>query len=868
MKAIHLQTEYLTEPLGLGITSPRFYWNCEGGMTQTAWQIIAKRNGETVWDSGKVASGSMTHIQYKGKPLCSRDRIVWSVLLWDENEQPGDWAESWFELGLLEPGDWKGAWITGDYKPKKNVRYPLDCFRKTFITEKNVAKARLYITACGLYEAALNGKRIGAYRLAPGCTDYRKRLQYQTYDVTDLLAKENTFTVQLADGWYRGSIGCYGMTNVFGRESKFLCQLEITYADGKRDILTSGDGWEWSNDGPGRFADLKDGEIYDAGREPSYRGRAKVTAAPRNIVPTASDNVFPTEHERFTARLIVTPSGQRVLDFGQNIAGFVAFHVKGKKGQRIRLRMGEILDENGEFTQSNMQAAKPVKEVGKLGQVFLVTGMGEKLPGEKQPTPKQEIVFTCSGGNDCYKTEFAVFGFRYALIETEVDFEPSQFEAIAVYSDLEQTGNFCCSNEKVNQLFGNTVWSMKGNFLDVPTDCPTRERLGWTGDAQVFFDTGAYLMNTAPFFRKWLRDVRDGQTKDGKLSAVVPYNGLSLMYDNTGSSVGWADAVVLVPYRYWKRYGDLSVLRENYETMRAYAMFMIRNTGHKDKKAAKANPYNKYVYEKGFHLGEWLEPEEFQEKIAAGHKILHTEEATAYLHCTMACMAEISHALGKKEDETLFLEYAEGAVSAYDYIFLQKGTIDTDRQAKLVRPLALGLLSGEKKKRVQKRLKQAVEERNYRIGTGFLSTPFILPVLTEAGDTQTAYRMLENEQAPGWLAEVDAGATTIWEDWEGKVSHNHYSPGAVCQWLFETAAGIRQEGENHFRIVPIPGGTLTFVRASYQSLYGMVESKWEKTSEGVSFTIVIPPNTTADILLPNGGTDTVRSGSYRYKVSQ
>lgn len=868
MRAIRLQTEYLTRPLGLGITKPRFYWNCEGGAVQTAYQIIARRSGEKVWDSGKVASASMTHICYGGKPLQSRDRIDWQVRLWDENDHPGEWSGSWFEMGLLKKEDWSAKWMTGDYRPRKNVRYPVDYFQKTFPVKGTVARARLYITACGLYKTRLNGRRVGKYCLTPGCTDYRKRLQYQTYDVTDFLAAHNTLEIRLADGWYRGSVGCYGMTNVFGRESKIFCQMEIIYADGSRNTIISDDGWSWSNDGPCRFADLKDGEIYDAGRKPSYRGSARLTKAPEDMILAAADNVCPTEQEHFPAKLIITPAGKKVLDFGQNLAGFLSFTVHGEKGQQIKLRLGEMLDEKGEFTQKNIQSVKPVREVGKLGEVFLAVGMGGKLPGEKQMTPKQEILFTCSGGIDHYKTAFAVAGFRYALIETEIEVDPQAFEAIAVYSDMEQTGSFRCSNGKVNQLFHNTLWSMKGNFLDVPTDCPTRERLGWTGDAQIFFETGAYLMNTAPFFRKWLRDVKDGQKKDGSLSAVVPYNGLSLMYDNTGASVGWADAVVLVPYRYWKRYGDRRILRENYQTMRKLAMFMIQNTGHKNKKAARANPYNKYVYEKGFHLGEWLEPEEFQEKITAGHRALHTEEATAYLHYTMSCMAEIARELQQQEDEKLFAEYADGAVKAYDYLFLKSATIDTDRQAKLVRPLALGLLSGAKKSNVEKRLKQAVERGAYCVGTGFLSTPFILPVLTGAGYTETAYKMLENEQAPGWLAEINAGATTIWEEWEGRVSRNHYSPGAVCQWLFETVAGIRPDGENHFKIAPVPGGTLTYAEAGYQSIYGKIESRWTRTEDGVRYTITVPANTTAEVIFPDGDRCVIAAGCHEFERKQ
>jgi len=860
MKAVHLRTEYLENPIGLGISEPRFYWQCESGIKQTAYQIIAKVGEEAVWDSGKVESSSMTHIPYEGRELKSRERVHWSVKLWDENGEGGEISSAWFELGLLQETDWTAKWISGNYKPRKNTRWPVDHFRKSFAAKKQVAKARLYITACGLYEANINGQRVGDFILAPGCTDYRKRLQYQTYDVTKLLAESNTIEVMLADGWYRGSIGCFGKTNVFGRKTKLMCQLEITYADGSNETVISDDSWDWCNDGPIRFADLKDGENYNANMAPGFGGKAIVVS--EKMLPVASDNVFPKEQEVFTAKLLTTPSGRKVLDFGQNIAGYVAFRIHGKPGQVVHLTCGEILDEDGEFTQKNMVAKKPVAEYGQMTEIMLMTGNESKVKGEMQPTPRQEIWFTCSGKEDCYKSRFTVFGFRYALIETDAAFDPADFKAIAVYSDLEQTGRFECSDAKINQLYSNCLWSMKGNFLDVPTDCPTRERLGWTGDAQIFFDAGAYMMNTAPFFRKWLRDVQDGQFKNGKLSAVIPYNGLSMLYDNTGASVGWGDCAVLLPYRYWKRFGDRRALEENYGVMRGYALFMIKNCGHKDKKTAKANPYNKYTYEKGMHLGEWLEPEEFQDKIAAGHNALHTEECTAYLHYTMTHMAEAAEALGELQDAALFREYAEGARKAYNHLFLQNGTPDTDRQAKLIRPLAFGIAEGETKTAVENRLAQAVENRNYRIGTGFLSTPFVLKTLTEMGRADLAYKMLENEQQPGWLFEINQGATTIWETWEGNVSHNHYSPGAVSQWLFDTVCGIRPNGENKFILAPIPGGTLTHAKASYHSLYGKVECGWEKTESGTNYTVSVPANTTMELVLTSGEHRIYSFGTY------
>ena len=317
MKAVHLRTEYLSEPLGLGSAQPRFYWNCEGGIKQTAYQIVCKRGKEPIWDSGKVDSSSMTHIRYAGKPLRSRDLVAWSVQLWDENDAVGDIAESSFELGLLDASEWKAKWISGDYKPKTDRRYPADCFKKEFYAKSEIFKARLYATARGVYDVTINGHRVENFILAPGITDYRKRIQVQTYDVTDLLKGQNTVELRLGDGWFRGSTAAYGVTNVYGTQTSVLAQLEITYADGRTETIGTDKTWAWSNDGPIRFNDLKDGEVYNAAMQPSYRGQAIEVPAPKGVLLCASDNVPVKEHERFTPTLL--PGN--VLDFGQNIAG-------------------------------------------------------------------------------------------------------------------------------------------------------------------------------------------------------------------------------------------------------------------------------------------------------------------------------------------------------------------------------------------------------------------------------------------------------------------------------------------------------------------------------------------------------------------
>lgn len=846
MKATHLQVEYLTEPLGLGNPKPRIYWNCEGGIRQTAYQIICKRGNEIVWDSGKVTSSSMTHIRYAGQPLRSRDAVTWNVRLWDENGEPGEVSESYFELGLLSESDWTGKWISGDYKPDPKRRYPVDCFKKEFAA-KDVVKARLYAAARGVYDVTVNGRRIEDFILAPGSTDYRKRIQVQTYDVTEFIKDHNTVELRLGDGWFRGSVAAYGVTNVFGTQTSVLAQLELTHADGTVETITTDENWAWSNDGPIRFADLKDGEVYNATMQSSYGGKARGMTAPKGVTLCASDNVAVMEHERFTPSLL--PGN--VLDFGQNIAGYLSFRIKGKKGQRIRIVCTELYDEKEQTVVRTAVETKPATGWTQLKLIRKL--MTQKVSGASVETPLQEILFTCSGGEDTYKTSFAVFGFRYAQIIGDVEIDPADFTAIAVYSDLEQTGDFICSDERVNQLVKNTRWSMKGNFLDVPTDCPTRERLGWTGDAQVFFHTGAYFMNTAPFFRKWLLDMEDGQYKNGLIPAVLPYNGVEMMYKATGSSVGWADAIYLVPYRYYERFGDKELLCSCWPMMKKYADYLLKNRekdGH---------------YEKGVHLGEWLEPLEFRDKVY-GAKAKYPEECTAYLYLTMSTMAEIASLLGEACEE-----YQKAAGEAKE-VYAKYAELDTDRQAKLVRPLALGLLDGEEKKKAQARLVKAVERFNYRVGTGFLSTPFLLGELTKAGANENAYQVLLNPEKPGWLYEVEQGATTVWETWEGYAgkgdsgSLNHYSPGAVCQWLFDTCAGIRVEGENHFVITPVPGGTLTHAEASYQSLYGEVKSRWEKNESGIQYSITIPSNCTAEIRLADGRTENVTAGKFQFAV--
>ena len=843
MKAIRLRTEYLENPLGIDMQHPRLMWNGEGGIKQTAYQIVTES-----WDSGKVESSSM-RAEYP-KDLRDRERVNWRICLWDENGEPGDWSEAFFEMGI---SSWQAKWITGNYTVNKKERYPVDCFRKRFAAEKPVKNARLYITACGLYEARLGGRRVGDFVMAPGYTDYRRRVQYQTYDVTAMLQPgENELTVQLADGWYRGSCGANGIVNQYGTETRLLSQLEIGYEDGTTQTICSDETWDWSNDGPIRFADNKDGEMVEAFRTPLYRDKAKLTK--HKVTPTASDNVPVREHEPFKPTLITTPSGKTVLDFGQNIQGYVSFALSAHAGQRIFLRFGELIDRDGEFTQKNIQLANRGKT-----------------------TPLQQVEYFCAEGWNEYKTTFAVFGFQYVLVETDVPFRPEDFTAHAVYSDLERTGWFRSSGELLNRLFDATVWSAKGNHLDIPSDCPARERHGWTGDAQLFFTTAAYLFNFAPFARKYLRDVYDWQKRDGRLPHIAPEGGSDFYMWTMNGSVGWSDVGVLIPWRYAGIFGDESILREHYAGMAKYARFMERRVGKTtpvfSERIKLSKEAQRYLVNMGQSYGEWAEPVD----VGGGFRWQdfvnpHPEVSTAYTAYIMRLMEEIAERLGHSEDAKEFGRYAEGCKKAYrELVSAGPYTLDTDRQAQLVRPLYMELLDGEQTEFAKKRLIRALEHYGWRLGTGFLSTPLILYVLASY-DLDAAYRLLENEEIPGWLSMPKQGATTIWESWEGPNSQegvaslNHYSKGAVVEWLFSTMCGIRVAGENRFTVAPRPGGSFTFAEARYNSVYGMVESRWEKQDGVTVFTITVPANSTAEVLLPDGSRREQGPGTQEYRL--
>ena len=851
MKAIRIQTEYLDDPIGIANPRPRLFWNAEGEGFQQAVRLVYSVNGGKLIIMEKKTSSM--HVDFP-RELSSRDHVDFTLVLQDEEGHWGEESQTHsFEIGLLSPLDWKASWISGDYSPNKKDRYPVDGFQKVFVS-KPVKKARLYITALGLYEASINGNKVGDRVLMPGSTDYRKRVAHQVYDVTSLLKEgENRLNLLLADGWYRGSIGAKGRRCIFGKQTKLLAQLEILNDDGTKNLIVSDGGFSWSNDGPIRFADLKDGEIVDARKTYSYSGKARVVKAKANVVPS---NQLPlTENESFLATEVIQKApNKKIFCFKQNLAGYISFEVDAKAGQRIDIRMGEMLDDEGEVTLKNVQCIHKGKR-----------------------TPLQEIHYICKDGHNVYKTKFYFGGFRYVEVVGEPDVRKENLHQIAIYSHFEETSHFECNNPLINTFYRNSLWSLKSNSIDVPTDCPTRERMGWTGDSQVFFNTASYLVDYAPFAAKHLDDVFDRQWRSGRLPQIAPFNAEDWYMFVMNGSVGWADVGILMPYYAYLKYGDERFLKRYYAGMARYAKFMMRRQGKWGGVYAKPmhlkHRYAKYAVNCGQSYGEWAEPADVKSFVWTDFASPHPEVSTAYTAWVLSIFLKVSDILGQPHDD--FYEKvkmrSEGAKIAYQALRKTKAySLDTDRQAELVRPLYMDLLTQEQTEYAKKRLIEALDHYKWRLGTGFLSTPFILDVLSSI-DPEYAYRLLENEECPGWLFMAKNDTGTIWEGWEGPKSEagiaslNHYSKGALVEWLMRGMCGIHVDGENHFLLTPIVGGKETQASASYSSVYGKVSLSFKVTKEGTSFLLNIPCNTTADFVF-GGVTKHLEPGHYEFTI--
>ncbi len=872
-----LTSNYLNNPLGIGLHPPFFSWKLvsevpENKQTAYRLQVTEDEDFSTVlWDTDWVPMDESVHIEYHGPQLEGMTRYYWRVKVKDQNQEDGDWSEiAHFETGLRHE-DWQAKWIEPEDEVDPKAYKPAPFLRRDFSITGEIAQARLYVTAHGLYEAYLNGKRVGDQVFTPGNTDVVNRLQYQAYDVTKLLNEgENCMGVMLGDGWYRGAINVASLRNAHGEKVALLSQLRIIYSDGTTQLFTSDENWKTST-GPIVKSDPKKGEIYDARLEMAGWNEVGFDDAQWrkvNVAEFGYDNLIPSESvpvrkkEVFKPeRVFTTPAGEKVIDFGQNLAGIVRMRVKGQQGARVKLTHSEVLDKDGNFALDYFGTAVG----GSFSQVdeYILKG----------------------GAEEVYEPRFTVHGFRYVRVEGyPSEINPEGFTAIAIYSDMEETGFFECSNEKLNQLFSNIKWSMKGNFLDIPTDCPTRERAGWTGDAQIFVHTGSLLMNDVTFYSKWIKDVSSQQYPDGKIRNVVPDKPLDSTskiesaFNLPPGSSGWGDAVVIIPWTLYEMFGNKTLLEEEYESMKRWVEYERKNAEkmHWTKwinpsnwfKTEK-NAHQKYIWDTNFQLGEWLEPDILLKDVwktifrnlLLGDPIV----ATAYFEVSTRLLSKAAGVLGKQADQAKYHQLADKIRDAYIKEFIKPDgtvTIYTDRQAPYVRSLAFDLYTEDLRSKLEEQLIQRVEEKDRHLFTGFLSTPFLLPVLSQAGELELAYEVLLQEDNPSWLYAINQGATTIWEDWEGiseegvpTASQNHYSKGAVASWFFEYICGIQLDPEvpayKHFYLRPEPGGGLTSARAVYRSIYGEIVSEWKIEDDMTTYRFTVPANTSASLRLLN-----------------
>ena len=835
----NLLCEHSTNPIGLDVLKPRFSWQLESAkrnVLQSAYEIRVGSSEAVeknlLWRSGKIESAQSLYVPYQGPDVQSGTRYYWQVRVWDKTGKASAWSKpAFWEMGLLQPSDWKAKWIEVGYT-EDSVMRPSPYLRKTFEAAKKVRSARLYITSHGLYEAFLNGKRVGDAYLTPGWTSYNKRLQYQVYDVTNLLQQGvNTIGAMLGSGWYRGSLAWERNFNIYGKSLALFAQLNITYADGSSDMVTTNDSWK-SNTGAIAYSEIYHGEIQDARSEKNEWATAKYNDAdwkgvvvkeyPINIlVGTYNEPI--RKHETFKpVKILTTPKGEKVIDFGQNLVGWVQLSVKGEAGDSIKIFHAEVLDKAGNFYTDNLRAAKQ-------RNIYVLKGNGEEN----------------------FEPHFTFQGFRYIKVEGfPGELKPENFTAVALYSDMQPTGSFSSSHPLINQLQHNIQWGQKGNFLDVPTDCPQRdERLGWTGDAQVFFRTASYNMDVKNFFAKWLKDVAADQRPDGAVPHVIP----NVLNENSAGSAGWADVSVIIPWNMYLAYGDTAVLQNQYESMKNWIGFMQKNSTDN-------------LWNKGFHFGDWLfyRPNDDNDgRAAVTDKYLISQ---CFFANSTQLLIDAAKVLGKTEDVASYSNLLKNIKEAFlkEYV-TPSGRLVSSTQTAYVLALQFDMLPENLRQQAAKRLAENVASYNNHLTTGFLGTPYLCHVLSRFGYTDVAYKLLLQETYPSWLYPVKMGATTIWERWDGQKpdstfqtpgmnSFNHYAYGAIGDWMYRVVTGIdtyeEAPGYKKIKIQPHLGSGLSEAAADYNTGYGLVKSHWKTEGKQLKMEVEIPANTTATVYVP------------------
>lgn len=851
-----LRCEYKKDPIGIDIINPRLSWKISSQLKatlQTAYEIRAGESIESLnkpdrllWNTGKVISDRSIHIPYSGPELSSRQRIYWQVRIWDNKGHSSAWSQpAYWEMGLLSETKWTAQWIESLVEENKAESNPCPMLRKEFKVNRGIRSARLYISALGLYEIELNGNKVGDQVFTPGWTSYDHRLQYQTYDVTNRLKSgTNALGAILGDGWYRGYLGFSGQRNIYGNSLALLLQIHIQYEDGSSEMINTDGSWR-SSTGPILMSDIYNGESYDARLEkdgwsqPGYDDSdwlgVRILDHPKNILVAPEGPPVRQIEELRIQKIFQTPAGEKVADFGQNMVGRVRLKVRGPAGTIVTLKHAEVLDSEGNLYTDNLRAAR------------------------------QLVTYTLRGqGQEIYEPHFTFQGFRYVAVEGfPGELTTDSLTGIVIHSDFPIAGDFNCSDPMINQLQHNIIWGLKGNFLDIPTDCPQRdERLGWTGDAQVFARTACFNAEAAAFYTKWLKDLSADQQDDGAVPHVIPNALTHKEGRGFSASAGWADAAVIVPWTVYLCYGDMRILQQQYPSMKGWVDYM-------EKKAGAS-----YFWNTDFTFGDWLafSTDRSDYPGAATDKNLISQAYFAYSTFLLSKAAAI---LGFKQDAEYYTDLWKKIRKVFlDEFVTPNARISSHTQTAYSLALGFDLLPDSIKKRAAERMANDVNLFKH-ITTGFLGAPLICPVLSDHGYLDVAYMLLNRKKYPSWLYPITKGATTIWERWDGikpdgsfqdpgMNSFNHYAYGAIGEWLYRVVAGIEIDpeypGYKHILIQPHPGGGLNHASARTSSMYGLILSEWEKTEGAFRLTVTIPPNTHGTVYLPEAKKDTVLEG--------
>lgn len=839
--------EYRRNPLGIDIAKPRLSWvvrSEQRGERQTAYRILVASAPELLaedrgdlWDTGKVVSDRTHQVEYAGLPLRSRMNGYWKVQAWDGQDKCTAWSEAGrWTMGLLKEEDWQAEWIGIDSGPGDDAsiaegtvpapRY----FRKDFTIPGPVKSAFLHVTSLGVYEVRLNGNRVGDQLLAPEWTNYRKRVQYQTYEVTELLSSgPNAIGAILGNGWSCGLWQFWPpQLQTYSDQPYLLLQLEIETEDGQRHMIASDGSWKGTASGPIRYSGIYEGETYDALKEfPGWdatffddrRWRAVRTHAPTigRLVWQRSEPIRVTR-EIIPVAISEPSPGVYVFDLGQNMVGWCRLNVRHDAGATIVMKHNEMLNPDGTVYMDNLHA-------GHLGK------------GDRQV-----IRYTCKGaGEEVYEPHFTYMGFRYVEV-TGLKAAPSLelLTGQVFHTAFEDTGTFLCSNPLINRLIDNIQWSQRGNMMGIPTDCPQRdERCGYTGDAQFFMPTAIYNMDMAAFLNKWLVDLcQDSQHESGYFCDHAPY------YGRGGSNVGWQDAGIIVPYIAYRTYGDTRMLLEHYEAMKRFLRYLdeTSNSDHTRGPDCVGN-------------GDWLH---------LGGGASAEVIGTAYYYYSYHLMSEIAEAIGETSDSLSFSHKAERIKAAFAEHFLSpEGKVANSSQTGYALCFTMGLVPDALKQKLAEQFSAEIATFEGRLATGFIGTPRLLPALHAAGLDDLAYGLLLREAYPSWLYPVSLGATTIWERWDGWTpergfqdagmnSFNHYAFGSVGEYLFGAVGGITAlaPGYRTIRIQPVIQPGLAWARATYESISGLIAASWSLDGNRLRLDVSIPANTTALVYLP------------------